>query len=91
MDVIVLLLDTIEGGGGISMSLSLYILYKLYPYIHFGESRIFVVGCPKYALTFGRAKKTTSAMARWHWLDGRPCLYRNITRSFRVLRFGGEV
>ena len=39
---------------------------------HFGES-----GCPKYALTFGAGqKKTTSAMARWHWLDGRHCICR---------------
>ena len=32
----------------------------------------------------GRGKKTTSAMARWHWLDGRPCKY-HITGSSALL------
>ena len=38
----------------------------------FGVSRLFVTGHSIYALKFGAGQKTTSAMARWHWLDGRP-------------------
>ena len=42
---------------------------------HFGESRLFIMWRPKYALTFGAGQKKTSAMAQWHWLDGRHCIY----------------
>ena len=38
----------------------------------FGVSSLFVTGHSIYALKFGAGQKTTSAMARWHWLDGRP-------------------
>ena len=34
----------------------------------------------------GRGKKTTSAMARWHWLEWRPCVYLSWVLSFWVLR-----
>ena len=41
-------------------------------------SRLFVTGHSIYALKFGVGQKTTSAMARWHWLDGRPWWYISI-------------
>ena len=40
-----------------------------------GASRLFVMGCPICAPTFERGKNTTSAMARWHWLEGCPCIF----------------
>ena len=44
-----------------------------------------------YALKFGAGQKTTSAMARWHWLDGRPCTYnleRHVSDLLGILLFG---
>ena len=37
--------------------------------------RFFVTRHPEYAPNFGAGQKTTSAMARWHWLVRRPCIY----------------
>ena len=41
----------------------------------FGVSSLFVTEHSIYPLKFGAGQKTTSAMARWDWLDGRPCKY----------------
>ena len=42
---------------------------------HFGDFSLYVMSRPKCAPTFEAGQKKTSAMARWHWLDGRP-VYR---------------
>ena len=46
---------------------------------HFGDLRVIFRGTQyMYWLMYwlsGRGKKTTSAMARWHWLEWRPCTY----------------
>ena len=44
----------------------------------FGTSKLFAMGRPICALTFGVGQKTTIAMARWHWLDWRHCTQSNI-------------
>ena len=54
-------------------------------------SRLFVTGHSIYALKFGVGQKTTSAMARWHWLDGRPWWYISTyiysSSSFHILYY----
>ena len=48
---------------------------------HFGESRLFVPGRPKYALTFRAGQKINQCHSTWDWLDWRQCISYNFASS----------